>query len=283
MGRVDLISGQFPHFRSPDASDLDRFVQALAESEFVEAVFLLGTSAADLRPESDLDLGIVLADMPVPLHVGLTEVGDRLADLLFVTIEEIEAAATGLGQATRTSESSLAQRLLREGTVAFDRGGRVEKLSERWKVQQSENHGRPESIHSHWFRINYNLRHNRRMLDSEDPIYKRALQLRLLYSLFETVLGYVHFRGLRWKGEKHAVHYLERNDPEFHGTLIQALESPDMHQKFHLYEDLARRSTEPVGGLAPRGTTILEYSGPIEVNPQIVEETQKFWDSLIGA
>ena len=67
-----------------DRLTLDEVVGRLAGDGRVLGIVLLGsTGDGSLTADSDYDLLLILAALPVPLHVVFTTIEDRLADVIF--------------------------------------------------------------------------------------------------------------------------------------------------------------------------------------------------------
>ena len=144
-------------------------------------------------------------------------------------------------------------RWLTNGTIAYDRGGRLARAQTAAQAGAVRLAADEHAIYSVWFRANYNLRHARRLLAASDPAVLLALDLRLLYSLYDLVPAYFILRGLPWTGEKAAARHWQARDPEFMALLEAALTTADRRRKVALYEQLAARALAPAGAIWPSG------------------------------
>ncbi|MDP9369910.1 MAG: hypothetical protein M3Q03_16840 [Chloroflexota bacterium] len=184
------------------------------------------------------------------------------------------------------SEEAILVTWLQEGRLVSDRAGRI-------AMAQNRVRGAPlplpaeRDIEEAWREIGYNVAQLQRYLASDDPATQIAADLRLLYSLFEVAARYFTVRRLPWRGEKAAVHYWSTQDPEYLNVLSQCLVEPDRQRKANLYEDLARRTLAPVGGLWEIGTTVVALGGPWGAGQETgrtgtTEETLTLWEQLTG-
>jgi len=269
--------------RSPGSKmTLEEVTARLSRNEVVTGLLLIGSAArGGLTPASDVDLVIVLAEMPIPLHVGVTNIDGTLTDLLFLRAAQIDQV---LALEERVAEDAGPGRIVRwleEGTILFDRDGRLAQAqekarSEAWLVA-SEDAG-----YSAWFTTNYNLAQTKRLLASEDPVYLAAADLRMaLYAPRDLVFGYFQLRGLRWEGDKAAVHHLMTHDPAYLDLLTRFLDEPNRGKKCALYERLAALTVAPAGSLWKEGETAITFGGE-QVTPDMVEAALCFWQGLLG-
>lgn len=273
----------FGMIRSPSSEmTLDEVTARLSQNDIVAGLLLIGSAGrGSLTPASDIDLIIVLAEMPVPLHVGVTYIDGTLTDLIFLREVQIEDV---LAIKERVPDDAWLGRIVRwldEGTILFDRAGRLAEAqtkarSEDWLVH-------PEGAgHSAWFTVNYNLAQTRRLLASDDPVYLATADLRMaLYAPRDLVFGYFELRGLRWEGDKAAVRHLMAHDPGYLGLLTRFLDEPDRGKKRELYERLAALTVAPIGELWQEGDTAMTFEGE-PTTPDMVEVGLSFWQSLMG-
>ncbi len=262
---------------------LEQVVERLALHELVEGVVIIGSRAIDaIAPWSDYDILLVLRTLPSPLDVAYTSVGGRMADVIFVDVETIgRIGREGVPIPVEGPDGSLA-RWLKAGQVVFDRDGHIERarhavLSTNWSEP-----ARYAAKYAAWFSINYNLNHNKRMAAAEDPVYLLALDLRLLYSIFDLLTGYLRFRDIPWQGEKEAIRLLAAHDPEFLDTLHACLAEANRDRKVSLYEELAGRTVEPFARLWSGDATAVQLTADEPVTPETVERGLQFWEELIG-
>ena len=105
---------------------LNEVISRLTNKTVVEGILTLGsTKTGAIHPHSDYDLLVVLSEMPVPLHVLLTTVDGRLADVLFVHSSLITQIVNGQVEKPSTEyEGSLVERL-KTGELVYDRDGQV--------------------------------------------------------------------------------------------------------------------------------------------------------------
>jgi hypothetical protein len=260
---------------------LDEVTARLGQHEIVSGLLLIGSAArGDLTPSSDVDLVIVLREMPVPLHVGVTYIDGTLTDLIFLRAAQIGKVLALENPVSADAWLGRIIRWLDQGTVLLDRDGRIRqaqaKARSRSFIVSSEHTG-----YSTWFSINYNLVQTARLLASEDPVYRATADLRMaLYAPRDLVFGYFQLRGLRWEGDKAAVRYLTAQDRTYMDLLTQFLSESDSKHRFALYERLAALTVAPVGALWDRGETAMTFERE-PVTPEMVEAGLNLWHSLL--
>ena len=260
----------------PDLT-LEAAVGRLAACPVVDGVLLTGSTAnLGLTATSDYDLLIVLDD-PLPLHVGIGRLEGRVADLAFTSTDLLDRLVADPGEAAGLPLAWPIVRWLTNGTIAYDRDGRLARAQTAAQAGAVRLTVDEHAIYSVWFRANYNLRHARRLLAASDPAVLLALDLRLLYSLYDLVPAYFILRGLPWTGEKAAARYWQARDPEFMALLEAALTTAERRRKVALYEQLAARALAPAGAIWPAEATGLEFRPGAPFSPALVEDGLALW------
>lgn len=261
---------------------LQQVLARLRDHLSVHAIVIVGSlRRGTLSPASDYDLVLVLERMPVPIHVGYTSIDGRMTDVIFVEAETIERLEANTGGVPVDGADGSLARWLQSGDIVFDRHGAVSRLQQTLRLREESEPPGFSAKYASWFSINYNLNHNKRMLRSDVPIYLMALDLRLLYSVFELLPAYLRFRDLPWRGEKDVLQYLAEHDAACFAMLQAYLAETDRARKLTIYERLASRVVEPVGALWPEEATALQFSPDAELTPSLVEDGLTFWHQLV--
>jgi predicted nucleotidyltransferase len=260
---------------------LDEVIGMLASQDRVEGVLLMGSAVCgEVGPASDYDMVVVLSELPDSLHSGLVYVDGRLTDLFFVAVQDVVMLLEDPEPVAAASWPGLLVRWLTTGRIAFDRSGHLESARRAVRDAALLQPTTPGDAYSTWYKINYDLRHNKRMLNSDDPVYLLAVDIRLLYSLADVLVGYFTLRGLLWQGEKKAIRYWSAHDPNF-VALFQAYSAEtDRGRKLHLYEQMAALTTEPLGGLWPANASMFRPLPGSETPSHDAEQALLFWNRL---
>jgi hypothetical protein len=137
-------------------------------------------------------------------------------------------------------------------------------------------------VYQIWYKINFDLRHAKRLIASDDPAYQQALKMRLLFSIFDVFLGYFLMRGMIWEGAKAAMRYLQAEDPGFLSLLERCMAETHLPRKVEMVEQLAGLATEPAGGLWTERDTAVQLRPGVEWNPDLIEECLEFWRHLLS-
>jgi predicted nucleotidyltransferase len=267
---------------SPSHSlSLEQVIERLSARDGVEGILIIGSAVkSELTPASDYDLVLVLDDIPVPLHVALTTIDRRLADIIFVTRAQIDEVLGLEGPVDGDAWIGRIVRWLLAGQIAHDRSGSLVCAQAKVKKGDWLREKGEQSGYGSWFKANYNLAQTRRLFASDDPLYLAAGELRIsVYGPSDLLFGYWDIRGLRWEGDKEAIRYLETHDPDYLRLFFQYLQEPDARRKLELYEDLVERTTAPMGGLWPEGATALTFDEQ-PVRPETIEAGLRFWEDL---
>ena len=244
---------------------------------------LVGTTGqGPLAPSSDYDLVIVLTDGAPPLQGAVMHVDGRLGDMLFATTAEIGEITAGNRVFDPEEWPGRIARLLESGRIAFDRHGNLARAQGKMRAGCAVSETPRDSADTYWDSVNYNLRHNRRMLSSSDEVYRTALDVRLLHALADLFVGYFMMRGLPWYGEKAAVRYLKEHEPDFLSLFECCVAEGDRERKFELYEELCGRATAPVGGLwAPTDMSVKLRPGAA-IDARTEAEALDFLERLVA-
>ena len=272
----------FRSYRSyNEALTLADLIERLTRHAAVDGVLLMGSTAGSLTPDSDYDLLVVVNEMPAPLHLIFTSVDRRLTEVYIETTACIDdLLASDQPVRSHTFEGTLAE-WLRTGRIMWDRNGRLCHArhvleNEQWIVPPDDG-----DMYRTWFHINYNVQQTARMLGSRDPIYRMAVDVRLLYSLPDVLVGYFKLHGLPSHGEKSALRHLQAHDPEFLDLFRRCIAEANREQKFALYQQLAALALDHAGGLWPDGVTAVQFAADAEVQPQTIDVALRFWGDLI--
>jgi hypothetical protein len=260
---------------------LEEVIARLSRHEPVAGVLLLGSAVPSrLTPASDYDLVLILSDMPIPLHVALTTIDGRLTDLLFVRLAQIEKILALEGPVDQGLWLARIVRWLEAGQIAYDRTGQIARAQAKVQAQDWLQEKGLMDAYGAWFRLNFNLAHTRRIMSSDDSVYRVAAELRLsLYAPGDLLYGYWETRGLRWEGEKAAVRHLEAHDPAYLAAYLDFVRETEPERKLAVYEDLAAETLAPLGDPWPAGTTALA----LDESPVSLERLQaghRWWQSL---
>lgn len=262
----------------------DEVIARLSQQEIVTGLIVVGSAAQEqMTPVSDYDLVIVLASLPVPLHVGVTYIDDRFTDLIFHTVDQIEQILAATTPFAFWDWTGRLVSWLETGKVTFDRHGKLGQAQAKVKDGDWLQTNNDQAAYSAWQSINYNLQVVRRYLAADDPAYLAAADIRmLLFGPQDLFFNYFAVRGLRPDSEKKSIHYLQTHDPDYLRLFNHFLIEPDRAVKFRLYEQLAALTLAPVGALWQVGETILNL-GAQNVTPAIEGDALDLWEMLVEA
>lgn len=217
---------------------LQEIIAKLLQNDNVDALLLCGSTATGKQTRnSDYDLVLVVKEKPEKLLSLFTHIDGLPADIFFYSVADIKRIISDK-QAKDGGETWLMHWLL-EGKISFDKSGDLSKLQN----MISEIHGPPDtSAGTVAYKVNYNLVNNTRYFESNDPLYHSALEIRLLYSIVEALVGYFSMRHIYWEGEKKAIQYLEDHDPEYLSIFQKTAGASNLQDRFVAYRDLVEKS-----------------------------------------
>lgn len=223
-------------------SQLQDIIEKLKVKEEVDAVLLTGSHGEGVKPYSDIDLIIVLKNNFQKIESVFTWIDDTFADIYFFDLGNIEKMITdgsvfaGPVQNKDHSTNYLLPCWLEKGTIQFDKSGKLTLLKS-LNIKTSVDRSSRESACR---QINYNFEANTRYFKSNDPLYHEALEIRLMYSIVELIVGYFLFRDIPWQGEKKAVGLLKEDHQDFYNEFISYSKSQNLKDKFAHYANMVR-------------------------------------------
>ena len=270
------------HPSSTHTLTLSEVTDRLSQKAEVEGIILVGSAVEDaMTPVSDYDLVIVLNASPVPLHVGVTSIDGRFADLVFHTTAQVEEFLAATKPFSFFAWTGRLVGWLEVGEILFDRNSLLRQAQAKaHNGAWIEDDPAGDAFHA-WNGVNYNLAVARRLIAAEDPLYLQTLDLRMaLYAPADLFFNYFRARHLRWDGDKQAIRYLKAHDPEYLVLFQRFVSEQDRTQKFRLYEQLAVRTLEPVGDLWADGDTVIMPDAKI-VTTEMEQQALTFWEHLI--
>ncbi|MEI6304629.1 MAG: nucleotidyltransferase domain-containing protein [Candidatus Taylorbacteria bacterium] len=219
--------------------NFDQLISKLSNNQNVDALLLCGSTATQTRTtSSDYDLVVIVKDKPEKLVSMFATIGNVPADIFFFTILEIETILKNMS--VKDGAEMWLLNWLETGKISFDKSGTLTKLQEtRRSVQKPDNVSLAKSYE---YKINYNLLANTRYFESKDELYHAALEIRLLYSIVEALVGYFTMRAINWEGEKSAILYLRKNDPAYLKVFESVCRETSLFSKFASYKKLVEES-----------------------------------------
>ncbi len=216
---------------------LEKLIDKLKMSPRVKGIFSTGTTATTLTPSSDIDLVVIIDKNSEEIKSIFTTIENRFSDIYFFDIDFLNQLKNK-SEVSGNNFDGMFLEWLKKGKIEYDTENllaslksKTEETSPAQKVADSEKR-------DFWIKTNYNFIANSRYYNSEDEIYHKALELRLLYSVIELITAYFSFRGIPWRGEKAAIKYLEQNDQNFLAVFQKYSESNTLAEKMKYYEQL---------------------------------------------
>lgn len=217
---------------------LQKIINTLSKNDNVDALLLCGSTATGMQTKSsDHDLVLIVQDKPEKLLSLFTYINGLPADIFFYLSDDIKRIV--LDKQVKEGCEIWLTHWLPKGKISFDKSGDLSKLQSMISEIQ---YPIDTSAGTSAYKINYNLVNNTRYFESSDPLYHSALEIRLLYSIVEALVGYFSMRHIYWEGEKKAIQYLEDKDPEYLTIFQKAARASNLQDKFTAYRELVEES-----------------------------------------
>jgi hypothetical protein len=230
---------------------LDRVLAQLRANAQIVGVLAIGSLVhRTLSPSSDYDLVLVVRDMAPLWYVGVTTIGGRFTDLIFVSAEAIEQIQRLSDSIPTTHELAAIVRWLQQGSILIDRHRVLHRVQQHIQSQNLVEPISDQAAHGAWFAINFNLAVARRYVRSPDALYQATADMRMaVYGHSDLWFNYFTIRKLPWDGDKAAVTYLREHDPAYLEVYQRFITTTDRQAKLAYYEQAAMHATEPLGSL----------------------------------
>ena len=123
-----------PEIRTAMTSNLsfDEVIHKLSRQQIVDGLLLVGSMNTEtMTPTSDYDLVVILAELPVPLHTGVTYIDGSFTDLVFHTTEQVGQILAATAPFDFWDWVGRLVGWLIEGKIVFDRHGKLNAAQEK--------------------------------------------------------------------------------------------------------------------------------------------------------
>ncbi|MEI7512840.1 MAG: nucleotidyltransferase domain-containing protein [Candidatus Uhrbacteria bacterium] len=253
---------------------LSGLLQTLKASPRVKGLFTTGSTATGIKPSSDIDLVVILDKNTEGLKAVYTNIERHFSDIFFFDVSYLEGLKKMDEIPANGFEGMLTNWLLK-GRIEHDPDGILtttkEALSESICVV-----GKAEK-QDVLTRINYSLIANRRYFSAEEELYHVSLEVRLLYSTVELVTSYFSLRGMPWRGEKDAMAYLAKHDPDYRDLLLSCIRTSSLDEKMKYYEILFTKTILDDDQVWKNDFVVMV---PKNQDKNEEKELHDFWDEL---
>ncbi|MEO7912497.1 MAG: hypothetical protein ABIV47_22850 [Roseiflexaceae bacterium] len=267
---------------------LNEVIARIQQHDAVDGVLLMGSTGQNaLSLASDYDLVVVLSHQPEPLALLHTVIDQRLAEVYFFSIDTLDQIVekqnnTHGGALPSAGDHVAFYTWLQNGQIAFDRNGRLARVQQHLRSTEWFKPADDAQRYAIWFGHNYNLQHTKWIARSDDPLYQREVDIRLLFTVFFLFCDYFHIRGLPWQGSKAAMHWLEQHDPSYLALFHSFLDATNRIDKLAMYEQLVPLTLAPVGQLLSDQQSMVNFAPDSAFEPAMIERGLAFWESLLG-
>jgi hypothetical protein len=231
--------------------EIDAVLAQLRANEQVAGVLAIGSLTRQaVSSASDYDLVLVVRELTPLWYVGVTTIGRRFTDLIFVSADAIDQIAHLAAPIPTTHELTAIVRWLQHGVILLDRDRGLRRVQQHVHRQTLIEPISDQAAHGAWFAINFNLAVARRYGRSPDELYQTTADMRMaVYGHADLWFNYFTIRKLDWDGDKAAVIYLREYDPAYLALYQRFISETDRQAKLAIYEQAALQATKPLGGL----------------------------------
>lgn len=259
--------------------DLDDLVARLRQRRAVAGLVVWASGAeGSQKPDSDLDLLLVLRTPEPPFTFVTTWVGATLTELQVVSLLDLHAVGAGTEPATGWGPDLIIEAL--RGQILLDPMGAVAAAARAVRGRELAAPTAMDAFES-WRHAQYNVRQTRRYLASADPDARLAVEARLLYSLHFLLIHYFTVRRLRWRGDKAALRHWRQHEPALLADWRAALAEQDLNRKVTRYEACFHRVYAPLGGAAPLDLDLVQPGSSL-TGDDAPERALRAWNDLVA-
>jgi len=216
---------------------LMNLIEQLKLSPRVKGIFTTGTTATKLTLSSDIDLVIILDKNDESIKSVYTKIENHFSDIFFFDIDFINQLKSRQEVSGNNFDGMFLEWLVK-GKIEYDPESLLLTLKNIIDKNPPLQNVTDSEKRDFWIKTNYNFIANLRYYNSSDELYRKALEMRLLYSVIELITAYFSFRGIPWRGEKAAVKYFEEHDLEFFSVFQKYTQSNNLDVKMKYYQDL---------------------------------------------
>jgi hypothetical protein len=241
---------------------LDETVDRLGRNPRVRAISHLGSTGTDQWTDaSDFDLCVLLAAYPPGCGVEATIVDGRIADVVLIDVDRVEALvhleAAVAAEAVSEQEWPFVH-WLAESRPVFDPAG----LAARGRERAVQLIGFEVNADRAWQQttrsfVTHDLRVNTALLrQADDPDVRVALGMRQMHTFVTAVQAWFTARGVRHEGWKRAIAQVAQSDPGFFAIIERWLAANTLEDRHDIYREAVERALEPIGGPPPAGSVL---------------------------
>src|SRR3989344_8657599 len=216
---------------------LMNLIEQLKLSPRVKGIFTTGTTATKLTLSSDIDLVIILDKNDESIKSVYTKIENHFSDIFFFDIDFINQLKSRQEVSGNNFDGMFLEWLVK-GKIEYDPESLLLTLKNIIDKNPPLQNVTDSEKRDFWIKTNYNFIANLRYYNSSDELYRKALEMRLLYSVIELITAYFSFRGMPWRGEKAAVRYFEEHDKKFLETFRKYSASGSLEKKMKYYRAL---------------------------------------------
>jgi hypothetical protein len=266
---------------------LNEVIARIQQHDAVDGILLMGSTGQNtISPASDYDLVVVLSSQPEPIALLHTVIDQRLAEVYFFSIDMLDQIADEQHNAQGGALPNTGDRVafytwLQTGQIAFDRNDRLARVQQHLRAAQWFNPADDAQRYAIWFGHNYNLQHTKWIARSDEPLYQREVDIRLMFTVFFLFCDYFHLRGLPWQGSKAAMRWLEQHDPAYLTLFHSFLDATNRADKLAIYERLVKLTLAPFGAVWTNEASAVNFAPDTAFTPEMAERGLAFWESLL--
>ncbi len=269
-----------------DALSFEKTIETLQASPLVDGIAEFGSRATSHSDAaSDYDLLILVKDIPTRVFQMVTTIDGRIADIVLVETETVDALLEKNEIPAPRSFEGLFVQKMKTARIVYDASGRLARVqaqvnSDAW--QEKDNDKPSDSdLYGIWFWQSFGLLHLERMAQSQNPIHQTAVEMMLTAFLSGTWRSYFDVRGVTWQGEKAAVRYWAEHDAGYLELVNQCLARGERDIRLAAYRKLIECTIAPLGKLFTQGETAVILAASTEPLTD-VPRTLAYWNSLFG-
>jgi hypothetical protein len=254
----------------------------------VDGIAEFGSRAARQEDAaSDYDLLVLVNGLPARVFQLVTSINGRLADIVLVETETVDALLAADDLPEERSFEALFARKMQTARILYDASQRLHRIQQRvaspaWAEMHASAGSSELELHAVWFWQSFGLLQLERLSRSQDPLHLTAFDMMMASCLPGTWRSYFDIRGIAWEGEKAALRYWAAHDAGYLQAVKRCLETEDRIERASAYRALVEQTLAPIGRPLAQGETALILASATASRTD-VEDVLRYWNALATA
>ncbi|GEM_PF-6036489 len=277
-----MVFNTYTHYdKNLDHQNLADLIKHLEASPHIHGTVMYGTIPDENNRISDYDIVLIHDDSDLAtINKMITSVDHRITDVIFVHVDDVKQALVAELPVAENSTAGGIFKKIEGAQILYDPDKLLHDVQMKLDDEVNWLSHSPDALYHDWYWLNHQLVHIRRMAQSEDHMYLLSVRLKMCKNIGAIYRAYFKTRHLPWRGEKPALIYWSKHDPNFYNLILQFLQESSTKAQVIIYERLIELALQPVGGLWDDNVTAIILNGASQDKDDI-QATYTHWLEVI--